>query len=183
MRLSTERGFFFLQAWAAFELGWARAQQGEAEEGIAQMLQGVAGWRSTGMEVGILGFLALIAEAYGKARQAEKGLGLCKEALDQTERTSEAYWEAEGHRVKGELLQSTGRLSDAEASFRHAIEVARHQKAKSWELRATLSLSRLLQEEGRSQEARPLLSEIYGWFTEGFDTPDLKEARALLDVL
>ncbi len=88
-----------------------------------------------------------------------------------------------GHRIKGELLQLSGRTSEAEASFRQAIEVARRQEAKSWELRATISLSRLLQKEGRSAEARQLLSEIYGWFTEGFDTPDLKEAKALLEEL
>jgi len=86
-------------------------------------------------------------------------------------------------RVKGELLGLNGRPSEAEASFCQAIEVARRQEAKSWELRTTLSLGRLLQKQGRSEEARQLLSEIYGWFTEGFDTPDLKEAKALLDAL
>jgi len=87
------------------------------------------------------------------------------------------------HRVKGELLQLSGKLSEAEACFRQSIEAARRQEARSWELRATLSLARLLQKEGRSQEARKLLSEIYGWFTEGFDTPDLQEAKGLLEEL
>jgi predicted ATPase len=91
--------------------------------------------------------------------------------------------EAELCRVKGELLQMSGKVGEAEACFRQAIAVARGQESKSWELRATLSLSRLLQKDGRSEEARQLLSEIYGWFTEGFDTPDLQEARALLEEL
>ncbi len=152
-------------------------------EGIAQMRQGLDDWRSMGMEVAVPIFLSWMAEAYGKAGRAEKGLALTEEALDLVERTEERVWEAEAHRVKGELLQSSGRISEAEACFRQAIEVARRQEAKSWELRATLSLSRLLQKEGRSGEARQLLSEIYGWFTEGFGTPDLQDAKALLDAL
>jgi predicted ATPase len=183
MRLSKEGGFFLLQAWATVLLGWARAQQGEVEEGIAQMRQGLDDWRSMGMEVAAPLFLAWMAEAYGKAGRTEEGLALAEEALGLVEKTGERGWEAEAYWVKGDLLQSSGKVEEAEASFHQVIEVARRQEAKSWELRATLSLSRLLQKEGRSQEARQLLSEIYGWFTEGFDTPDLKEARALLDVL
>jgi predicted ATPase len=183
MRLSTEGGFPLFQAWAAFLLGWARARQGEAEEGIAQMLQGLASWRSLGMESGVTSFLDPIAEAYGIAGQAEKGLALVEEALALVERTAERAWEAEVHRIKGELLLLSSRASEAEACFRQAIEVARRQEAKSYELCATISLSRLLQKQGRSAEARQLLSEIYAWFTEGFDTPDLKEAKALLDEL
>ena len=184
MRLSTEGGFSLLQAWATFVLGWARAQQGEVEEGIAQMRQGLAGWRSIGMEVACpTAFLPGWPRPMGRPGKPRRGSTLVEEALDLVERTGERAWEAEVHRVKGELLQLSGRLSEAEASFRQAIEVARRQEAKSWELRATLSLSRLLQKEGRSAEARQLLSEIYGWFTEGFDTPDLQEAKALLEEL
>jgi predicted ATPase len=183
IRLSMEGGFFLLQAWATWNLGWALSQRGEVEEGIAQMRQGLDGWRSMGMEAAAPFFLAWTAEAYGKTGRAEKGLAVAQEALNLIERTGERAWEAEAYWVKGELLQSSSRLSEAEASFRQAIEVARHQEAKSWELRATLSLSRLLQKEGRSEEARQLLSEIYAWFTEGFDTPDIKEARALLEEL
>ena len=149
----------------------------------SQMIHGLAGWRSTGMEVGVPYVLGSIAEAYGKARQTEKGLNVLEEASDLVERTGERSREAEVYRVKGELLQSSGRASEAEACFRQAIEVARGQQAKSWELRATLGLSRLLQKQGRSEEARQFLSEIYGWFTEGFDTPDLKEAKELLEEL
>jgi predicted ATPase len=127
--------------------------------------------------------LAQLADGYQTVRQAEKGLGVLGEALDLVEKTGERFYEAEVHRGKGDLLQLSGRLSEAEACFRQAIEVARRQEAKSCELRATLSLSRLLQKQGRSAEARQLLSEIYGWFTEGFDTPDLQEAKALLKEL
>jgi len=167
---------------STFFLGWARAERGEVEEGIVQMRCGLDSWRSTGHVVYFPGHLALIADASGRCGQVEEGLALVQEAIDLMEKGGERMWEAEVHRIKGELLKS-GRESEAEACFRQAIEVARRQQAKSYELRATTSLSRLLQKEGRSEEARPLLSEIYGWFTEGFDTPDLKEARALLDEL
>ena len=183
MRLSIERGFTFLQAWATLEFGWVRTQRGEAEEGIAQMRQGLGAWRSMGTETATITFLARLAEGYGMAGRAEKGLSLLEEATAFVEKTGERIWEAELHRVKGELLESSGKVEEAEACFRQAIEVARRQEAKSWELRAALSLSRLLQQGGRSAEARQLLPEIYGWFTEGFDTPDLQEARALLEEL
>jgi predicted ATPase len=136
-----------------------------------------------GMEAAAPSFLAWTAEAYGKAGRAEEGLALAEEALDLVEKTGERAWEAEAYWVKGDLLQSSGKVEKAETSFRQAIEVARRQEAKSWELRATLSLSRLLQKQGQSEEARQLLSEIYGWFTEGFDTPDLQDAKALLEEL
>jgi predicted ATPase len=183
LTLSTRERFSLLQAWATYEIGWVRAQRGEVEEGIAQMRQGLAGWRSKGTETGVPSYLFMIAEAHGRAGEIEEGLTLVEEALSLVERTEEHAGEADAHRVKGELLQSIGSLPEAEASFRQAIEVARRQEAKSWELRATLSLSRLLQKEGRSAEARQLLSDIYNWFTEGFDTPDLQETRALLEEI
>jgi predicted ATPase len=147
------------------------------------MHQGLTGWRSKGTELGVVRFLRGLAEAHGAAGQFEKGLALMEEALDVVERTGERMDEAELCRVKGELFGLSGKLCEAEACFRQAIEVARRQEAKSWELRATLSLSRLLQKEGKSEQARQLLSEVYNWFTEGFDTPDLKEAKALLEEL
>ena len=181
MRLSMEGEFSLLQSWATFFLGWIGIQRGGVEAGIEQMLQGMTGWRSMGMGSAVPTFLAMTAEAYGKAGRVEEGLGLAQEALDLVEKSGERAWEAEAIWVRGDLLQLSGKLSEAEASFRQAIEVARRQEAKSWELRATLSLSRLLQKTGRSEEARQFLSEIYAWFTEGFGTPDLKEARALLE--
>ena len=129
------------------------------------------------------GSLCTLAEAQAKAGQPEEGLDTLDEALALVEQTDERHWEAELHRVQGELLLMQGDDAEAEASLHKAIEVARGQSAKSWELRATTSLARLWQEQGRIDEARQMLAEIYGWFTEGFDTPDLQEAKALLDEL
>jgi predicted ATPase len=135
-------------------------------------------------------WLALLAEAQASAGQAEAGLSTLAEALAFVEKTGERYYEAEIYRLRGELLLMQGDEAEAEASFhyaegcfQHAIEVARRQQARSWELRATTSLARLWQRQGRPEEARALLAEIYGWFTEGFDTPDLEEARAVLEEL
>ena len=132
----------------------------------------------------------MLAEAYGKVGQTEEGLSLMAEALALVDKTGERYPEAELYRLKGELtLQSTvpGPKSkveeEAEACFLKALEIARKQQAKSLELRAVMSLSRLWQQQGKREEARQMLAEIYGWFTEGFDTKDLREAKALLEEL
>jgi predicted ATPase len=129
---------------------------------------------------GILGALAL---AQARAGRLEEGLVTLAEALKLVEQTEERHWEADLHRSKGELLLAQGDEEKAEASLLKAIEVAHRQSAKSWELRAATSLSRLWHDQGRRREALELLSPIYGWFTEGFETRDLKEARALLDAL
>jgi predicted ATPase len=116
--------------------------------------------------------------------QPEEGLSVLAEALTDVHNTSLCYYEAELHRLHGELLlQAAGSGDEAEACFRQAFDVARRQQAKSWELRAAMSLSRLWQRQGKRTEARELLAEIYGWFMEGFDTADLQEARALLEEL
>jgi predicted ATPase len=148
-------------------------------------------------------FLVLLAEAYGKVGQAEEGLSVLAEALAQVDKTEERYWEAELYRLKGQLtllkvqvqgskFQVTSSQSstlssraeaEAEACFLKAIEVTRHQQAKSLELRATVSLVRLWQRQGKKEDAHQRLADIYGWFTEGFDTKDLQEAKALLDEL
>jgi len=127
----------------------------------------------------------LLAEAYGKVGQPEEGLKVFAKALAIVENTGERYWEAELHRLKGELLlmQNMKKMGEAEECFQKALDTARHQQAKSLELRAKMSLSRLLQRQGKRKEARQILSEIYALFTEGFDTADLKEAKALLDKL
>jgi tetratricopeptide (TPR) repeat protein len=144
------------------------------------------------LEVGRPHWLALLAEAYGKVGQAEKGLSLVSKALALADKTGEQSHQPELFRLKGELtLQRTGlrdsqsetQQQDAEACFQKAIEIARRQQAKSLELRAAMSLSRLRQHQGRLDEARTALAEIYNWFTEGFDTADLKDAKALLDEL
>ena len=130
-------------------------------------------------------WLALLAEGYGVAGQVDDGLGALAEAFALTEASGERGWEAELYRLKGELLaqQPACRLMEAEACLQQALDLARRQEAKALELRAALSLARLWQGQGRCDEARTLLVEIYDWFTEGFDTADLREARGLLESL
>ena len=127
----------------------------------------------------------LLAEAHGKVGKTEEGLTVLAEALATVDNTEERNWEAELHRCKGELLlmQQGQKVGEAEECFRKALDTARRQQAKSLELRAAMSLSRLWQQQGKQEEAYRLLEEIYGWFTEGFDTADLKEAKALLEEL
>jgi predicted ATPase len=188
--LSNERGFPFWAAHGTVLRGWALAAQGQVEEGIVQMRQGLADYRATGAEVVRAYFLSLLIEAHGKAEQVEEGLTLVTEALDTVRKTGGHRDEAELYRLKGELtLQSKGQSpsftiqEEAEEYFHRAIEIARQQQAKSLELRAVMSLSRLWQQQGKTKEARALLSEIYNWFTEGFDTKDLQEAKELLEEL
>ena len=178
-------------AYAPTVHGSALAETGQAQEGLAQIRQGIADCRAMGQELEVPHFLGLLAEAYGRANEPEQGLRVLTEALTIVERTGERFWEAELHRVLGELslrvaapaTQERPLLVSAEESFRKAIDIARRQSAKSLELRAATSLSRLLQKQGKKEEARRTLAEIYGWFTEGFDTADLKDAKALLEEL
>jgi predicted ATPase len=196
--LSREQGFPVWLALGTAMQGWALAEQGQGEEGIAKLRQGITAYGATGAEMGQPQRLALLAEAHGKAGQAEEGLIVLAEALDMVHRTGERVAEARLYRLKGQLvLQSRSPQStvsdprplapdpqaEAEACFHKAIEIARKQQAKSLELRATTSLARLWQQQGKQHEARNMLSEIYNWFTEGFDTADLQEARALLEAL
>jgi predicted ATPase len=149
------------------------------------MRQGIAAWRATGAELQRPYYLALLAEAHGKAGQADEGLRVLAEALSAVHTTGERQHEAEIYRLKGELLlqQDVPDEQEAESCFRQAVDVAHQQQAKSFELRAAMSLSRLWQQQGKCAEARQLLEPIYGWFTEGFNTTDLLEARALLEEL
>ena len=153
------------------------------------MRQGIAMERAIGVGAGLPYYLALLAEAYGKAGQAEEGLLVLTEALALVNKTGERYYEAELYRLKGELtLQSESqslesRTREAGACFLKAIEIARKQQAKSLELRAVMSLVRLWQQQGKQKEAHEMLAAVYNWFTEGFDTKDLQEAKALLDEL
>jgi predicted ATPase len=186
--LSTEHGFPITLAAGAAHLGWALAEQGLGEEGIIQIRQAIDTWRATGSTLFYQPFLlAMLAEAYGKVGLSDDGLTVLAEALAIADNTGERFWEAELYRLKGELtLQSQFQGSkfnvrdEAEGCFRKAIDVARRQSAKSLELRAVMSLSRLWWHQGNKPRARQMLAEIYGWFTEGFDTADLREARALL---
>jgi predicted ATPase len=172
------------RAWSLLPQGWALAQQGEVTEGIAQIREGFAGFRATGAELTWPWWLATLAEACGKAGQLDEGLRAVEEALAAVQRNEEGHYEAEVYRLKGELLQETPTHQEAaEAQFQQALAVSRRWQAKSWELRAATSLSRLWQQQGKRQAAHDLLTPIYGWFTEGFDTADLQEARALLAAL
>ncbi|PYV85090.1 MAG: hypothetical protein DMG05_23405, partial [Acidobacteria bacterium] len=179
-------GFPFYLAVGNIWRGSALAEQGQAAEGIAQIRQGLAVARATGAKAYETGYLSLLAEACEKVRQVEEGLTVLAEALDIVRQTGEHYVEARLHRVKGQLLLQLGTpssASEAEACFHKAIDVARQQSAKSSELQAAVSLARLWQQQGKKDEARQMLTEIYSWFTEGFDTADLKEAKTLLAEL
>ena len=181
LALCTEQGFGMYRAWSLLPRGWALAQQGEVTEGIAQIRQGFAGFRATGAELTWPWWLATLAEACGKAGQLDEGLRALEEALAAVQNNKEGHYEAEMYRLKGELLQEApARQEEAEAYFQQALAVARRRQAKSWELRAALSLSLLWQRQGKQAEARQLLAGVYGWFTEGFETADLREAKALL---
>jgi predicted ATPase len=183
--LSTEQGFPHWLAYGTILRGWTLIAQGEGAEGIAQVRQGLVAHRATGAELQQPYFLSLLAEAYGEVGQPEEGLTVLVEALARVDNTGQRYWEAELHRRKGELLlmQQGQKVGEAEECFRKALDIARRQQAKSLELRAAMSLSRLWQHQGKKEEAHQLLSEVYGWFSEGFDTADLKEAKALLEEL
>jgi predicted ATPase len=164
--------------------GWALAMQGEAAAGVALLRQGLAS-PDVGPTLLRPHWLALLAEAYGRAGQPEAGLQVLAEAVTRMATTEMRWSEAEMSRLQGVLrLQlASPEVPQAEACFQQALEVARRQQAKSLELRAALSLSRLWQQEGQRAAARELLAPIYGWFTEGFDTADLQEAKALLEAL
>jgi predicted ATPase/class 3 adenylate cyclase len=182
--LSREQGFTLYEGFGVTFRGWAMTKQGRKEEGIAQIRQGIAITQSTGAELWQPYFLALLAEACGEAGQAEEGLTMLTQALDLVSKTGNHRWEAEQYRLQGSLLlmQDESSAGQSESCFQRAVEIARKQSAKSWELRAVMSLIRLWQRD-KKDEAREMLSEIYNWFTEGFDTTDLKEAKALLEEL
>jgi predicted ATPase len=143
----------------------------------------MAGDQAETIRLYLSGTLGHLAQAQGKAGHPEEGLTTLAGALAIVEETGERHWEAELYRLRGELLRMQGAEAEAETSFHKAIEVARRQQARSWELRVTASLCRLWQQQGRVDQARQMLAEIYGWFTEGFDTADLREARGLLEEL
>ena len=164
--------------------GWALAMQGDAATGVAHIQQGLGAVPSVGPKLYRPYYLALLAEAYGQAGQPEVGLTCLAEALTLVEVTEGRWWEAELYRLKGELLLRLPLpdIPQATACFHQALDVARNQQAKALELRAALSLSRLWQQQGQRDQASQLLTEVYSWFTEGFETPDLQEARLWLEA-
>jgi len=184
-----EQGFPGWLGRGAILQGWALAEQRQVEERIAQMRHGLATCQAIGVGTFHSYNLALLAEAYGKVGQAGEGLTALAEALALVDKSGERFYEAELYRLKGTLtLQSKvpgskSKVEEAEECFQKAIEIARKQQAKSLELRAVTNLARLWQQQGKKEEAQRMLAEIYGWFTEGFDTKDLQEAKALLEEL
>jgi len=185
LEMADEHGFAFWIGWAEVLLGWVRSEEGQHEEAIELIRKGLVDWRAQGSELGRTYFLALLAEAYGRAGKPNGGLEALDEAQEFAKATAEAYWDPEIHRLRGELLlqQDPGAAQAAEACLQQALNTARGQGAKSLELRAVMSMARLWRDQGRTGDARALLGDTYGWFTEGHDTHDLKAARALLDEL
>jgi TOMM system kinase/cyclase fusion protein len=184
MGLASEQGFPYRLANGTMLRGWALVAQGQDEAGMAQIHQGLADYRATGAAHGLSHHLALLAEAYGTIGQPEEGLRALAEAQTAAHTSGERFYEAELYRLRGELLrQQTAPLEEVETCFHQALDVARRQEAKALELRAAMSLSRLWQQQGKRAEARQLLAPVYSWFTEGFDTADLQEAKALLEEL
>jgi predicted ATPase len=189
--LATQQELAQQAAQGMFLRGWALMEQGQSAVGLAQMQQGFDTWQATGAEVLRPYYLALLAEALGKVGKPAEGLRLLTEALEAVDCSGERSWAAEVHRLKGEsLLRQVDRAllqpaatEEAEAWLHRAIAIARHQEAKVLELRAAMSLARLWQQQGKRTEAQELLAPIYAWFTEGFDTADLQEARTLLQTL
>jgi predicted ATPase len=183
--VASEHGFPLWAGAGWILLGWASAQRGEATTGIARIRDGMATFEATGARLCAPLFLTLLAEALALAGRVEEGLAALDEALAKAAASGERGWNAEIHRLCGELA---GRLpypdlAKAEDLFRTALAIAREQGTRGYELRAAVSLARLCRDHGRRAEARDLLAPVYGWFTEGFGTPDLKEAKALLDEL
>lgn len=183
LAVSAEHGLPALALWCLLPRGWARAQQGDVAAGIADIRDGMDRRRAFGMGAVWPWFLALAAEAYGANGQVDEGLKALDEALDWVQRNDERLYLAEVHRIRGELLLMQNVPDAAERCFEEALAVARDQQAKSWELRAAMSMARLWQQKGRRDEARELLAPVYNWFTEGFDTADLCEAKQLVDEL
>jgi class 3 adenylate cyclase/predicted ATPase len=192
MAVAAEQGFPLWSGMATIIRGWARAKEGHGMEGLTQIRQGIAEWQVTGFELEWPHFLGLLAEAHQTVDQPKEGLKLLAEARAAADKTGEGFWDAEMHRLHGELSLQVAAMETGtgeerrvvpEESFLKAIEIARRQQAKSLELRAVMSLSRLWQRQGRKDESRQMLAAIYAWFTEGHDTPDLREAKALLAEL
>jgi class 3 adenylate cyclase/tetratricopeptide (TPR) repeat protein/ribosomal protein L40E len=183
LSIAAEHEMAMFQSRARFYMGWALAAAGREEEGIPEMQQYLSVFGSAGALVPL--FVALMAEHLRSKAHIEEGLGAVAEALGRVERTGERMAEAELYRVKGELLITRDPRDDSQAErcFITAIDIARAHKARWWELRATASFARLLKRYGKSEEARRMIAGIYNWFTEGFGTADLKDARALLDEL
>jgi tetratricopeptide (TPR) repeat protein len=189
LSLATENGFEQMSIWAASHRARALIELGRFEESVVQLKESVAALRTGGWQLQLTAFLAALGDGYGKVHRVADGLAAVAEGLVVSEKNGDRWFDAELYRVRGELLckqnahaEPNGKI-EPETCFRRALEIAREQEAKWWEMRTTVSLARLLAKQGKRDEARAMLAEIYGWFTEGFDTTDLKDANALLEEL
>jgi predicted ATPase len=181
--IAIEQGFAFWRAYGTICSGWIKVQNGDGAEGLSLLRDGLGAYRATGGETYMPHHIDLLARACEITGQVEEAVILLNDALQIVERTGERWFAAELNRHKGHLLLRQGHTEAAEELYRKALSIAQAQQAKLWELRAATSLARLRRDQGRRSEALDLLAPIYGWFTEGFDTPDLKEAKALLEEL
>jgi predicted ATPase len=181
--LSSEHGFPFWLAWGLLYRGWSMTSLGGSEEGYGLIAKGLALHRATGAVMSQAFALTLLAEACAKLGRTIEGLNYLTEAEQIIETANDRYHVAELHRVRGDLLNATGDQVAAEHSYHQALGVARRQSARIFELHAATGLARLWRDQGKRTEARDLLAPIYGWFTEGFDTPVLQDTKALLDQL
>ncbi len=182
LTISTEQSFAFWIGWCRVLRGWTLAQHGQCDEAITEIREGIVDWRAQGSELGCHYYFALLAEACAKADRIDDALNALAEGQEFADATGEAYWAPEIPRLKGKLLlrRDPAAHEDAEKCFQAAIELAQKQEAKSLELRATMSLGRLWAERGSASEAHSMLAKTYEWFSEGFDTRDLREAKELL---
>ena len=184
-RICREQGIPYWLGVGLILQGWAGATRPQPAEQLAAMHEGMAIYRATDAALFLPYFLTLLAETAGAAHQPDAGLRFLDEAHTVMDSTQERFYEAEVHRVQGTLVlaQAADQHAQVETCFQHALGIARRQQARSWELRAAMSLARLWQQQGKRAEAHALLAPVYGWFTEGFDTADLQEAGALLNAL
>jgi predicted ATPase len=180
MTLASRQGLDWFQMLGALLYGFALVHLGDVEFGFTHIDEGMRGFHSTGQDIYRPYALALLAQAHAKMGHVETGLDALTEALEFADRTADRFWEAELHRLQGELLLEQGETAGAEKSLCQALHIARRQQAKSLELRAAINLARLWQRQGRGEEARTVLAEIYSGFREGSEMPDLKEAKSLL---
>jgi predicted ATPase len=183
LAISAEQSFAFWIGWGRVLRGWTLAEEGKHEEAVTEIHEGIVDWRAQGSELGCHYYYVLLAEAYAGAGQTGQALDALAQARDFANSTGEGYWASEIARLKGEVLlqRDADAAAEAEACFHKALEIARSQEARSLELRAAMSLVRLWRGQGKADEGRTLLSEIYNGFTEGFDTHDLKQARTMLE--
>jgi predicted ATPase len=180
--LAGEKGAVFWKAFALMNQGWLSAVNGKAQDAVHTITSGISSYRSTGATLLTPLYLLHLTRAYAELGQFEDASRCVGEALTVIETSKERWLEAEAHRIAGEvsLMSRVGNAAKAEAHFKSALAIARAQQAKSWELRAAMSMTRLWRDQGKRHEAYGLLAPVYSWFTEGFETFDLKEARALL---